>query len=156
MSISRIVVVCTGNICRSPMGEVVLRDRLAAAGLEAQVVSSGVSDEESGNPIDPRAADALVQRGYEVPTRTARWAFDGDDLGADLILAMTRRHRDALIRRGADPDRTRLWMEFVSGDDRDDVADPWYGDRDGFEETLDLIEAGADRIVDEVRGGKKP
>lgn len=156
MSISRIVVVCTGNICRSPMAEVVLRDRLAVAGLEAQVVSSGVSDEESGNPLDPRAADALVQRGYEVPTRMARWVFEEDDLGADLILAMTRRHRDALIRRGAAPERTRLWMEFVPGDDRDDVADPWYGDRDGFEETLDLIEAGAGRIVAEVCGGTNP
>lgn len=151
MSIPTIAVVCTGNICRSPMGEVVLRDRLEAAGVEARVVSSGISAEELGNPIDPRAADALARRGYEVPTRTARWVGDTDDVAADLVLPMTRTHRDALIARGADPERTRLWMEFVPGRAEQDVADPWYGDRDGFEGTLDVIEQGADAIVEAVR-----
>ncbi|WP_156761993.1 low molecular weight protein-tyrosine-phosphatase [Microbacterium karelineae] len=154
MSISTIAVVCTGNICRSPMGEVVLRDRLAAAGLDVEVVSSGVSAEEVGNPIDPRAADALAARGYAVPERAARWVGDTDDVAADLVLAMTERHRDALVRRGADPERTRLWMEFVPGTAARDVADPWYGDRDGFDETLEIIEAGAERIVEAVRGSR--
>ena len=154
MAIERIVVVCTGNICRSPMGEVVLRDRLDAAGIEADVVSSGISPEELGNPIDPRAADALASRGYAVPDRTARWVGDTDDTAADLILAMTRTHRDALLRRGADSDRVRLWMEFVPGTDSADVTDPWYGDRAGFDETLDLIEAGADAVVELVRASR--
>lgn len=151
MSISRIVVVCTGNICRSPMGEVVLRDRLAAAGLDVEVVSSGISDEELGNPIDPRAADALRIRGYEIPRRTARWVDDTDDVDADLILAMTEIHRAALLRRGADPERTRLWMDFVPGSTSRDVIDPWYGTRSGFDDTLDIIEAGADEVVRFVR-----
>lgn len=137
------------------MGEVVLRDRFASAGIDVETVSSGISAEESGNPIDDRAADALAQRGYAVPDRTARWAFDGDDVSADLILAMTTRHRDALVARGADPERTRLWMEFVPGDGREDVADPWFGARGGFEETLDLIEAGADHVVEFVRASQK-
>ena len=152
MTISRIAVVCTGNICRSPMGEVVLRDRLAVAGLDVEVVSSGISDEEHGNPIDPRAADALRSRGYEVPRRTARWVGDTDDVEADLILAMTEGHRAALLRRGADPERTKLWMDFVPGSTESDVIDPWYGTRDGFDDTLDVIEAGADEIVTFVRG----
>lgn len=151
MGISRIAVVCTGNICRSPMGEVVLRDRLAEAGLDVDVVSSGVSSEELGNPIDPRAASALADRGYPVPDRTARWIGDTDDLDADLVLAMTEQHRSALLRRGADPERTRLWMEFVPDAAGRDVADPWFGDRSGFDDTLDLIEAGAPQIVDLVR-----
>ena len=134
------------------MGEVVLKDRLAAAGIDAEVVSSGISPEELGNPIDPRAADALRARGYTVPDRTARWIGDTDDVTADLILAMTRQHRDALIRRGADPERTRLWMDFVPGSADPDVADPWYGSRHGFEDTLDVIEAGADEIVAFIRG----
>lgn len=154
MSISTIAVVCTGNICRSPMGEVVLRDRLAEAGLDVDVVSSGVSAEEVGNPIDPRAADALSSRGYEVPVREARWVGDTGDVAADLVLAMTESHREALLRRGADPERTRLWMEFVPGETARDVTDPWYGDRDGFDETLDLVEAGADRIVEAVRDSR--
>ena len=129
------------------MGEIVLRDRLEAAGLDVEVVSSGISDEELGNPIDARAADALHRRGYEIPDRTARWIDDTNDVEADLILAMTETHRSALIRRGADPENTKLWMEFVPGSTQRDVIDPWYGDRDGFEDTLDIIEAGADEIV---------
>ncbi|RCS62093.1 low molecular weight phosphotyrosine protein phosphatase [Microbacterium sp. JB110] len=154
VSISKVIVVCTGNICRSPMGEVVLRERLAEGEIDADVVSSGISSEELGNPIDPRAAEALAARGYEVPRRTARWVGDTDDVSGDLILAMTRQHRDALIRRGADPARTRLWMEFVPGADDADVSDPWFGDRDGFEETLDLIEAAAPQIVDTIRASR--
>ncbi|GGO64975.1 phosphotyrosine protein phosphatase [Microbacterium nanhaiense] len=133
------------------MGEVVLKDRLEAAGLDVEVVSSGISDEELGNPIDPRAADALRGRGYDVPLRTARWVNDTDDVHADLILAMTEAHRSALIRRGADPERTRLWMEFVPGSTSPDVIDPWYGTRGGFDDTLDVVEAGADEIVKYVR-----
>ncbi len=136
------------------MGEVVLRDRFAEAGLDVDVVSSGVSAEEVGNPIDPRAADALSSRGYDVPRRTARWVGDTNDVDADLVLAMTERHRDALLRRGADPERTRLWMEFVPGASGRDVADPWFGDRNGFDETLDLVEAGAERIVEAVRDSR--
>ncbi|MFC3398305.1 low molecular weight protein-tyrosine-phosphatase [Microbacterium amylolyticum] len=112
--LSSIVVVCTGNICRSPMGEVVLRDRLAAAGLDVSVRSSGVSAEEVGNPIDHRAVAVLSEHGYAVPARTARW-FDVEDAAADLILVMTRQHRSALLRRGVEEDRVRLWMEFVPG-----------------------------------------
>ncbi len=136
------------------MGEVVLRERLAASGIDSDVVSSGISSEESGNPIDPRAAEALAARGYEVPRRTARWVGGTDDVAGDLILAMTRQHRDALIRRGADPARTRLWMVFVPDAGDADVSDPWFGDRAGFEETLDLIEAGAAHIVDAIRASR--
>lgn len=136
------------------MGEVVLRERLAEAGIDAEVVSSGISSEEHGNPIDPRAASALGARGYDVPRRTARWVGDTDDVSADLILAMTRRHRDALLRRGAPEERTRLWTEFVPGAADEDVADPWYGDREGFEDTLDAIEAGAAGVVDLVRASR--
>lgn len=136
------------------MGEVVLRERLSEAGLDAHVVSSGISAEEHGNPIDPRAASALAARGYEAPRRTARWVDDTDDVDADLIIAMTRRHRDALLRRGAAAERTRLWTGFVPDASGTDVPDPWFGDRDGFDDTLDLIEAGAAGIVDAVRASR--
>ncbi|WOF21454.1 low molecular weight phosphotyrosine protein phosphatase [Microbacterium betulae] len=148
--IRRIVVVCTGNICRSPMGEVVLRDRLEAAGLGVDVRSAGVSAEEAGNPIDARAASVLAEHGYAVPRHQAR-AVSRDDLSADLLLAMTDHHRRALLRQGADPARTRLWTEFVPDAGERDVADPWYGGRADFEETLDLIEAGAPAVVEAVR-----
>ena len=135
------------------MGEVVLRDRLEAAGIEADVRSAGVSAEEAGNPIDARAASVLSAHGYSVPHREAR-TVSREDLSADLLLAMTDQHRRALIRTGAEPARTRLWSEYVPDAQERDVADPWYGDRADFEKTLATIEAGAPAIVEAVRASE--
>lgn len=138
-----ISMVCTGNICRSAMAEVVLIDRLAAAGVPARgpagvvVTSAGVSDEEHGNPIDRRARRLLAERGYgsgdDAAARAAAVAIcdhaahrigDAELAGADLVLAMTSAHRRELLRRaerlGVDADRIRMFRELdpVAGDER--------------------------------------
>ena len=138
-----ISMVCTGNICRSAMAEVVLIDRLAAAGVPARgpagvvVTSAGVSDEEHGNPIDRRARRLLAERGYgsgdDAAARAAAVAVSGhaahrigdaELAGADLVLAMTSAHRRELLRRaerlGVDADRIRMFREFdpVAGAER--------------------------------------
>jgi protein-tyrosine phosphatase len=160
--------VCTGNICRSPMAEVVLRDRFDAAGLGDDVIvdSSGVSDEETGNPIDPRAADVLREAGYPVPRHRAHRVTADEIAGRDLLLPMTARHARALRTLAPDPesaDRVRMFRSFdpaapaVHGADAVadeaglDVEDPWYGGRDDFVSVLQQVEAAADGIVDHVR-----
>ncbi|WP_406712281.1 low molecular weight protein-tyrosine-phosphatase [Trueperella pyogenes] len=119
-----VLVVCTGNICRSPMGEIVLRDRLAQEGIDDVVVSSaGVSAEESGNPIDRRAARVLCEHGHELPRHDAHRATDDELRVADLILAMTTGHaralRPMLARLGQPLEKVHLWREF---DGTTDVA----------------------------------
>ena len=86
----RVLTVCTGNICRSPIAEVVLRDRFAAADLadRVEVDSGGTSAEELGNPIDPRAVRVLRDAGYDVPRRAARQVDRRDLAEHDLVLAM--------------------------------------------------------------------
>ena len=138
-----ISMVCTGNICRSAMAEVVLIDRLAAAGVPASgpsgvvVTSAGVSDEEHGNPIDSRARRLLVERGYgsggdaaaravvaAVSGHVAHRIDDAELAGADLVLAMTAAHLRELLRRAErldiDADRIRMFRELdpVAGDER--------------------------------------
>ncbi|WP_256694312.1 low molecular weight protein-tyrosine-phosphatase [Actinomyces oris] len=131
----RVVMVCTGNICRSAMAEVVLRDRLAAAGIPdsgpggVTVASAGVSDEERGNPIDSRARRVLTEAGYGVgaddvsratasaiASHTAHRVTDTEITEADLLLAMTDSHWNVLQRRaaglGAEPDRIRMYREL--------------------------------------------
>lgn len=112
----RILVVCTGNICRSPIGEVVLRERLERAGLDYDVASCGVSSEEHGNPIYPPAARVLREAGYTVPVRSAHWATAGELRESGLVLAMTAGHARALKRMcadaGVDAARIHLWREF--------------------------------------------
>jgi protein-tyrosine phosphatase len=160
----RLMTVCTGNICRSPMAEVVLRDRLEQAGLGDRVLvtSTGVSDEEHGNPIDRRARAALAARGYPVPQHAARQTRAADLRDNDLVLAMTAAHARALRRLGghAPADRVVMYRSFdpaapvvpVGGSEQVlDVADPWYGGPEDFEHCLDEIEAAADGVVAHVR-----
>lgn len=160
----RVLVVCTGNICRSPMGAVVLRERVLAAGLGelVEIGSAGTSDEEHGNPIDRRARAVLAEAGYPVPAHRAH-QVTAEELGRyDLALAMTGQHARALLRRAAtDRNETteiRLWREFdgtvvpaVPGEHDLDVPDPWYGDDAGFRDTLRAVEAGADGLVAHLR-----
>ena len=131
----RVVMVCTGNICRSAMAEVVLRDRLAAAGIPdsgpggVTVTSAGVSDEERGNPIDSRARRVLTEAGYGVgaddvsratgsaiASHSAHRVTDAEITEADLLLAMTDSHWNVLQRRaaglGVEPDRIRMYREL--------------------------------------------
>ena len=131
----RVVMVCTGNICRSAMAEIVLGDRLAAAGTRMRepdgvvVTSAGVSDEERGNPIDSRARRVLTEAGYGVgaddvsratgiaiASHTAHRVTDAEITEADLLLAMTDSHWNVLQCRaaslGAEPDRIRMYREL--------------------------------------------
>ena len=131
----RVITVCTGNICRSAMAEVVLRDRLVAAGIPdsgpggVAVTSAGVSDEERGNPIDSRARRVLTEAGYgtgaddvsratgiAITTHTAHRITDAEITEADLLLAMTDSHWNVLQRRaaglGAEPTRIRMYREL--------------------------------------------
>lgn len=175
----RIMTVCTGNICRSPMAEIVLRERLDAAGLGGRVVvdSTGISSEEVGNPIDRRARKVLVAAGYSDPaldSHRARQTDPADLARRDLVVAMTGEHARALRRLEAGaaaasarepgvpeaPSPIRMFRSFDPGaprvtERRDehllDVEDPWYGSVDDFEVCLDQVEAAVDGIVEHVQ-----
>lgn len=160
----RVMTVCTGNICRSPIAEVVLRDRFEEAGLGHLVVvdSGGTSSEELGNPIDPRAARVLQEAGYAVPRRTAHQVTAEDVAARDLLLAMTAHHARRLRTLAATAEHTakvRMYRSFDPASpplDRVDesvldVEDPWYGGHDDFLATLEQVELAADGIVAHVR-----
>jgi protein-tyrosine phosphatase len=135
-------IVCTGNICRSPIGAVVLRAKLAEAGIDDVVVtSSGTGGWHVGDPMDPRAAAALRRRGYDGSAHRAR-QFRADWLGdRDYVLAMDSGHLSELTRRGG---TVQLFADV-------DVPDPYYGEDDGFDEVLDQIEKAADVWVGRLR-----
>ncbi|MCI9890042.1 low molecular weight phosphotyrosine protein phosphatase [Micrococcales bacterium 31B] len=156
--------VCTGNICRSPMAEFVLRKRLVELGLEMKVAvaSTGTSAEESGNPMDRRARQVLVDHGYAIYPHRARKVHADELADFDLVLAMTAQHAQKLrmLARGdaAIEARVRLWRSFdpaapaVDGEAGDlDVEDPWYGDLEDFEVTLAQCESAVDGIVSHVQ-----
>jgi protein-tyrosine phosphatase len=152
-----IVVVCLGNICRSPMTAVVLRSKLHAAGLadRTTVASSGVLDYHLGDPMDGRASATLVAGGYE-PGEHASAQFVAESFAEhDLILAMdasNRRAIEELAAEAGDRDRVRMFREFDPLADGDlDVPDPWFGGQDGFDLVLTIVERTTDEIVAAVR-----
>lgn len=163
----RVMTVCTGNICRSPIAEAVLRDRFEAAGLGDLVVvdSGGTSSEELGNPVDPRAARVLREAGYAVPGGTAHQVTAQDIAAQDLLLPMTARHANHLRRHAptaSDAAKVRMYRSFDPevgssvSEQALDVDDPWYGDQEGFVTTLQQVEAAADAIVAYVRSQLRP
>lgn len=144
--------VCTGNICRSPMAEKVFAHELEVAGLadQVRVTSAGIDSWHVGEPADPRAAKLLRRHGY-TDGHVAR-QIDADALSADLLVALDRGHRRALLRRVRDPERVRLLRSFDPDAPEDaDVPDPYYGGIEGFEEVLDMIRAAMPGLLDWVR-----
>ena len=96
-----VMTVCTGNICRSPMAEIILRAEFESRGIgedRVRVLSSGVSDEEYGHPIDPRAVRVLRADGYEIPTHHFAHRVTREEIEeTDLFLPMTASHMLSLI-----------------------------------------------------------
>ena len=158
-----VMTVCTGNICRSPMAEIILRAEFERRGLadKVNVESSGVSDEEYGNPIDRRAVKVLKERGYELPSHHFAHRIMRDEIErTDLFLPMTASHMRALLRmlpagkraevhmyRSFDPN---LPKPKPGREDQIDLVDPWYGGKHEFEVAIDQIEEVAPYIVDWV------
>jgi len=155
----RVVCVCLGNICRSPMAEVVLRAQIAAAGLQDRVIvdSAGTGDWHVGDPMNPPARRQLERRGYDGAAHRARQVDASWLAERDLILAMdgsNLANLRALARQDdAAPDtmrRIRLFGE-VAGLDGADVPDPWGGSTADFARVLTMLETGMARIVSQLR-----
>lgn len=151
----RICFVCSGNICRSPSAEIVLRALVVEAGLDdvVETCSAGLGDWHVGEGTDRRSLEALTARGYDGTLHRAR-QFEAEWFAEhDLVVAMDRSHlRD--LRRMAGPedeDKVRLFTSFIDDAVEADVPDPYYGGPDGFANVLDLIETGCRGLLAEIR-----
>ena len=156
----RVAVVCLGNICRSPIADVVVNALLDEAGLrdDVEVTSAGTGTWHVGEPMDARAAAVLTRSGYDASTHRARH-FDEDWHDHDLILVMDHANlADVLAELPPDRhDRVRLFRSFdpevavdVGPADVPGVPDPYYGGPDGFDEVLAIVERTAHRLVAEL------
>ena len=135
----RVLLVCMGNICRSPTMEAVLRAKARQAGLAIDFDSAGTENYHIGDPPDPRSVRHAKDRGYDLSGLRARQVHADDFQSFDLILAADELNLHELRRRCPPEYKARLRL-FL-----DDVAlpDPYYGESDGFENVLDLTEKQA-------------
>lgn len=157
----RVCFVCSGNICRSPMAEVVFRELAVKAGIGDRIASSsaGTGDWHVGEPADRRTVAALHRRGYDGATHRAR-QFDPDWFDhLDLVVALDHSHSRILGNWAATPDnraKIALLMDFAPGRSETlDVPDPYYSDDAMFDSVLDLIERACAGLVHQLEPALK-
>ncbi|MBP3484547.1 MAG: low molecular weight phosphotyrosine protein phosphatase [Oscillospiraceae bacterium] len=144
----KILFICHGNICRSPMAEFVMKDMVKKVGLEKAfyIESAATSTEEIGNPVYPPARKKLAEHGISCAGKTARQLRRSDYGEYDLLIGMDQANLRNMHRIcGGDPEgKLHLLMDFT--DRPDDVADPWY--TNDFEATWRDVEEGCRGLLD--------
>ncbi len=143
----QVLFVCTGNICRSPTAEGVLRELGRREGVPLRVESRGTHDYHVGEPPDERAQHHARRRGYDLSAQRARKLSGRDFEEFDLILAMDEGHL-RLLRRICPAEHASKVRLFMPGRD---VPDPYYGGPEGFEQVLDLVEAGCRELLAAIK-----
>ena len=150
----RILFVCLGNICRSPTAEAVMRHLAREAGLENDVVvdSAGTGSWHLGDPPDARSTAAAARREIEL-SGVARMVTEADFADFDLLVAMDRSNRDALLALAPDSAaRAKVRLLRDSRGAEIEVPDPYYGGPDGFDEVLDVVAEGCEALLAEIVG----
>ena len=145
-------VICTGNICRSPIGEQMLRAAIADAGLEdaVRVTSAGTGSWHVGYPADRQAQAALRRAGFATEHRAHQ--ITAEELATvDLALAADRGHERILRTLTPVQDKVRLLRSFDPTADGEDVPDPYQGPDSEFDEVVAMTAAALPGVIQEIR-----
>ncbi|WP_172953589.1 low molecular weight protein-tyrosine-phosphatase [Vibrio salilacus] len=144
----KILVVCMGNICRSPTGEAILRAKSQQMGVDVDIDSAGTIGYHQGNRPDPRAKAAGEKRGYSFNGIRARKVIDSDFERFDLILAADEDNLADLKMQCPShlQHKLRLFLSYADSD-YEEIPDPYYGGDRGFELVIDLIEEASEQIL---------
>lgn len=149
--VKRVLLVCLGNICRSPAAEGVLRQKSAERGIKLTVDSAGTGAWHEGSSPDDRMQHAAKRRGYDLSKQKARAVELADFYSFDYLLAMDMRNHSDLLSM-APPNREcdiRLFLDFAEGPEQE-TPDPYYGGEAGFDHVLDLVERGVEGFLDHL------
>jgi protein-tyrosine phosphatase len=146
----KILMVCLGNICRSPMAEGIIRHKLNERGLKATIDSAGTGGWHAGESPDPRAIQTMQQHGIDISKLVAR-QFKKNDLGHfDLILAMDEtNHVDIidLVTDMKDKEKVKLILDYSAIHKGCSVPDPWYGGDEGFEAVYQMLDEACEQVI---------
>ena len=155
-----VLLVCTGNICRSPTAEGVMRGLAEKRGLgeHVRIASAGTHDYHVGEPPDPRTLEHASKRGYDLSGQRASQVRPEHFHTFDYILAMDRGHLRMLHAMAPQNAKAKLGL-FLEASGKwkgEDVPDPYYGGVAGFEEVLDMVEEAAERWLDRIEAEIDP
>jgi protein-tyrosine phosphatase len=150
--VRKILLVCMGNICRSPIAEGVVKEQLKKNGLSGviKVDSAGTHGYHAGEPPDRRAVAVAARRGYDIADLRARKVRRDDFANFDFLLAMDRENLVNLLEicPPVYQVRVKLFLSYARGIKIDEVPDPYYGGEAGFEAVVDMVENAAEGLVE--------
>ena len=148
----KILMVCLGNICRSPLAEGILKEKARKAGLSWSVESAGTNGSHTGEPPHRLSQKVALVNGIDISAQRARDFRPEDFERYDRVYAMAGdviRDMKWIAGKKFDPEKTDLLLNIVyPGQDRD-VPDPWYGPEAGYHEVYRMIESACDRLIDQ-------
>lgn len=154
----KILMVCLGNICRSPLAEGLLRKKLEEKGIDATVDSAGTGDYHIGEAPDPRAQDNARKNGLDLTCLKARQFTVSDFDEFDKILVMDRSNLQnvlSLARTYEDRDKVDLILNYASPNENQEVPDPYFGGPDGFQHVYNLLDEACNAIISEIEAEKR-
>ncbi len=149
----RVLFVCMGNICRSPLAQGVFENVLRREGLEDEVFvdSAGTGHWHVGEPPDERALSAAALRGFDLSSQRARRVRSEDCENFDYILTMDEENYRAVAALCRGSAVVRPFLDFATNSPEREVPDPYYGGSDGFERVLDLVEEASEGLLEDIR-----
>ena len=150
----RILFVCMGNICRSPAAEAVMKRFAEEFGVDVDVDSAGTHGYHIGEKADVRMIRAAESRGYELTSRGRQVTKkDLDGKTFDLVLAMDHENYHVMQELAPQPNsHIRIFSDYLDDAWPNDVPDPYYGEQEGFDEVLDMLEEGCPLILQTLTG----
>ena len=147
----KILVVCLGNICRSPTAEAVLKAKAKSKGLTVEIDSAGTIGYHHGNTPDSRAKAAGELRGYSFDGIFSRKVKEQDFAYFDYILAADKQNKKDLLAICPSQYQNKISLFLAMGDTEQlEIPDPYYGGEQGFELVLDLLELASENILDKI------
>lgn len=159
MSQVKVLVVCMGNICRSPLAHGLLEHRVAKAGLAGRITidSAGTHAYHVGNPPDPRSQQTALRHGIDLSSQRARKVVASDFAEFDYVLAMDNDNHALLSGQCPEEHRhkLKLFLEFAPQLSETEVPDPYYGGDSGFEQVYQLIAVATDGLIADIKARYK-
>jgi protein-tyrosine phosphatase len=147
----KVLVVCLGNICRSPLAEGILKSKVEGKGLDWEVDSAGMGGWHEGELPDHRAISVAESHGIDIKNQRARKIQKEDFDKFDLVLPMDTSNRDDLHEMASkreQRDKVRLIMDVLYPNKNISVPDPYFGGDDGFERVFQMLDEACEKIVE--------
>ena len=150
----KILMVCLGNICRSPLADGLMRKKVQEHKLDVYVDSAGTANYHVGGAPDERMTQTARRKGVDISKLQARQFVVSDFDAFDIIYVMDRSNYDNVVRLArneADRNKVQLILELLPNKTEIEVPDPYYGGQDGFEHVFDLLNRATDVIIEKMQ-----